>query len=91
MTEPRDPSPAKATGESGVAGSRRGAEEPSGSTVPDVPVADRPAEGDPTTSSLSEMVAAAPEPTPPDEVEEVTDSGLTDPYSPTGTRDDPTP
>jgi hypothetical protein len=76
MTEPRDPSPDRATGESGVAGSRRGAEEPSGSSVPDEIGVHEPT-GDPTTSSLSEMVSATGEPTRPDEVEEVTDSGQT--------------
>jgi hypothetical protein len=55
MTEPRDPSPTRATGESGVAGSRR-AGEPDGSTVPEVEVPDRPTDRDPTTSSLNEMV-----------------------------------
>jgi hypothetical protein len=76
MTEPRDPSPDRATGESGVAGSRRGAEEPSGSSVPDE-IGVREPTRDPTTSSLSEMVSTTGEPTPPDEVEEVTDSGQT--------------
>jgi hypothetical protein len=57
MTEPRDPSPDRATGVSGVAGSRRDAGEPSGSTVPEVDVPERPSRADPTTSSLSEMVS----------------------------------
>lgn len=61
MTEPRDPSPDRATGESGVAGSRRGAEEPSGSSVPDEIGVREPTTGDPTTSSLSEMVSKDPD------------------------------
>jgi len=40
-----------------VAGSRRDAGEPGGSSVPDVAVPERPAAGDPTTSNLSEMVS----------------------------------
>lgn len=90
MTEPREPSQERATGESGVAGSRRDAAVPSGSSVPDViDVADgstyRGGEKDPTTSSLSEMVVDPGRSVPPTEVEPVTDSGYTDPYSPTGT------
>jgi hypothetical protein len=77
MTEPRDPSPERATGESGVAGSRRGAEEPSGSSAPDE-IGVREPTSDPTTSSLSEMVSAAGEPTRPEEVEKVTGSGPAD-------------
>ncbi|NJC73629.1 hypothetical protein HC031_28455 [Planosporangium thailandense] len=71
MTEPRDPSRQRATGESGVAGSRRDAAVPSGSSVPDViDVADRSTyrggEKNPTTSSLSEMVTEPETPTSPD-------------------------
>jgi hypothetical protein len=57
MTEPHDPSPERATGVSGVAGSRRDAAEPTGSSVPEVDVPERPSQTDPTTSSLSEMVS----------------------------------
>jgi hypothetical protein len=92
MTEPRDPSPDRATGESGVAGSRRGAEEPSGSSVPDeigVREPTRGPTGDPTTSSLSEMVSATGQSKRPDEVEETADSGQTDSASPTGTAEPP--
>jgi hypothetical protein len=56
MTEPRDPSPQRATGVSGVAGSRRDAGEPTGSSVPEVDVPERPSPADPTTSSLNEML-----------------------------------
>jgi hypothetical protein len=63
MTEPRDPSPDRATGVSGVAGSRRDAGEPDGSSVPDEIGVRRPSDDrDPTTSSLSEMVSAPDEP-----------------------------
>jgi hypothetical protein len=87
MTEPRDASPDRATGDSGVPGSRRDAGVPSGSTTPDeIGVGDP--EGDPTTSNLSELVSDGPAPTRPTETEPVTDSGRTDPYSPTGTGDD---
>jgi hypothetical protein len=88
MTEPRDPSPDRATGESGVAGSRRGAEEPSGSSVPDE-IGVREPTGDPTTSSLSEMVSATGEPKRPEDVEDTTNSGQTDSASPTGTAEPP--
>jgi hypothetical protein len=64
MTEPRDPSPDRATGVSGVAGSRRDAGEPSGSSVPEIDVPERPSQADPTTSSLSEMVSDAEQPDP---------------------------
>jgi hypothetical protein len=88
MSQPHDPSPQRATGESGVVGSRGDASEPSGSTVPEIglpgPSAHRGGPKEPTTSSLSEMMTEG-EPVPPSEVEPVTDSGLTDPYSPTGT------
>jgi hypothetical protein len=57
MTEPVDASPDRATGDSGVAGSRRDAGVPSGTSVPDVSVPERPTAGDPTTSNLSEMVS----------------------------------
>ncbi|HEV7897057.1 MAG TPA: hypothetical protein VGP31_04345 [Planosporangium sp.] len=89
MTEPRDPSPHRATGASGVAGSRRDAGEPTGSTVPEVQVPHRPSPADPTTSSLSEMVSDTGQPERPSEVEPVTDSGRTDPRSPTGTASRP--
>ena len=86
MTEPRDPSTQRATGESGVAGSRRDAGEPSGSSVPDeIGLGTSHTGREPTTSELSEMVSGTGEPTPPHEVEEVTDSGHTDAHSPTGT------
>jgi hypothetical protein len=63
MTEPRDPSPMRATGESGVAGSRRDAGEPSGSSVPDeIGLGTASTGREPTTSSLSEMVSDAGEP-----------------------------
>jgi hypothetical protein len=74
MTEPRDPSPDRATGDSGVAGGRRDAGVPGGSTVPEEIGVKEPA-GDPTTSSLSEMVSRTGKPTPPEDVEDVTDSG----------------
>ncbi|MGC9670829.1 hypothetical protein ACNTMW_30305 [Planosporangium sp. 12N6] len=89
MTEPRDPSPQRATGVSGVAGSRRDAGEPTGSSVPEIdlpePSTERGGRKEPTSSSLSEMVTETGQPEPPVEVEPVTNSGLTDPYSPTGT------
>jgi hypothetical protein len=74
MTEPRNPSPYRATGESGVTGSRR-AGEPSGSSVPEVDVPEQPAPSDPTTSTLTEMVTDTGESRPPTEVEPVTNSG----------------
>jgi hypothetical protein len=86
MTEPRDPSPERATGVSGVAGSRRDAAEPTGSSVPEIdlpePSTERGGPKDPTTSSLSEMVSDTGQPELPSEVEPVTDSGHADRPSP---------
>ncbi|GII26059.1 hypothetical protein Pme01_56560 [Planosporangium mesophilum] len=48
---------------SGVAGSRRDAGEPTGSSVPEVDVPERPSAADPTTSSLNEMLSD-PDPGP---------------------------
>ena len=61
MTEPQNPSPDRATGDSGVPGGRRDAGVPTGSSVPDE-LGVREPHGDPTTSQLSEMVGPPDEP-----------------------------
>jgi hypothetical protein len=60
MSEPREPGAQRATGESGVVGSRGDASRPSGSSVPETDLPERPARTDPTTSSLTEMVTDEP-------------------------------